>query len=224
MTERALGPRRRAVILRSVAAALVVSAAARADRGTDTPPPSAPVAASERIARQGDDSARLPELELALPADLEEPRTRAIRSGLNWLAQRQDPRDGSVRVDDADDGQRAPVAVTALAALAWMSAGSTPSRGPHQDELERAVEYLLGCTRGRADEHPGYITGSGDRISRTHGHGLATLALAEAYTVSPASPLGKRIGAALEAAVRRIEISQGAEGGWYYEPVRTLEH
>lgn len=152
------------------------------------------------------------------------PRLRAIRRGLDWLATRQESSDGSVLVDDAEAAQRAPVAVTAFAALAWMAGGSGPTRGPHQDNVRRAIEYLLACVHSSTDKHPGYIEDRGERTSRTHGHGLATLALAQAYTVSPRSPLGKRIGKALEAAVQRIEISQGAEGGWEYEPYRTLGH
>ena len=170
------------------------------------------------------ESAPTPEREVGMPVALDGPRAEAIERGLAWLATRQDERDGSILVDDADKGQRAPLAVTSLAALAWVSGGSTPTRGPHQDHVTRAIEYLLACVHRTADEYPGYIQDREDAISRTHGHGLATLALAQAYTVSPRSPLGERIGEALVSAVRRIEVSQGTEGGWEYEPYRTLDH
>lgn len=194
--------------------ALVASASAADDRA-----PSRDL--SSTLPQEG---APTPEREVGMPVALDEPRARAIERGLDWLATRQDERDGSILVDDADQGQRAPLAVTSLAALAWMSGGSTPTRGPHQDNVTRAVEYLLACVHRSADEYPGYIEDREDAISRTHGHGLATLALAQAYTVSPRSPLGERIGEALVAAVRRIEASQGTEGGWQYEPYRTLDH
>jgi hypothetical protein len=90
--------------------------------------------------------------------------------------------------------------------------------------VRRAIEYLLANTQKSQDQYPGYIVDPGDPISRTHGHGLATLALAQAYTVSPNSPLGKRIGATLELAVQRIVVSQGGEGGWYYDPFRSIQH
>ena len=151
-------------------------------------------------------------------------RIAAIERGLAWLATKQSSRDGAVEVGDAEPGQRAPLAVTSLAALAWMSGGSTLTRGAHQENVRRAVEYLLASTHRSADEFPGYIEDRGDNISRTHGHGLATLALAQAYTVSPATPLGKRIGETLELAVERIVSSQGAEGGWYYSAARSIQH
>jgi len=116
------------------------------------------------------------------------------------------------------------VAVTALAALAWMSNGSTTNRGPHQTHITRAVEYLLACTEREVDEHPGYIHDRQDTISRMHGHGLATMALAESLTTSVDEGLGKRIHAALLLALARIEVSQSAEGGWYYEAYRTASH
>ncbi len=125
---------------------------------------------------------------------------------------------------DAAPQGRAPLAITALSALAWMSGGSAPNRGAYQEHITRAIEYLLANTHRDADELPGFIEDQGDKLSRTHGHGFATLALAEAYTMSPNTPLGRRIGETLLAAVRRIEVSQGAEGGWEYEGYRTIQH
>jgi hypothetical protein len=158
------------------------------------------------------------------PQEGDEQRAAAIERGLAWLATRQESRDGSMAVGDASPKGRAPLAVTSLSALAWMAGGSTPTRGLHQKNVLRAVEYLLANTQRDADPYPGYIKDQGDELSRTHGHGLATLALAEAFTMSPNSALGRRIGETLKAAVRRIEDSQGAEGGWYYEPYRTIQH
>lgn len=178
----------------------------------------ASAAAQERVTAPDD-----PEL-APYPGAREAERLRAIRRALDWLATRQETRDGSVQVGDAAADQRAPLAVTSLAALAWISGGSTTTRGPHQSNIRRAVEYLLANTERATDTYPGFIHDRGDNLSRTHGHGLATLALAQAYTVSPGSPLGGRIRTSLVAAVERIAVSQGAEGGWYYDPVRTIQH
>ncbi|MCH2104697.1 MAG: terpene cyclase/mutase family protein [Planctomycetes bacterium] len=148
----------------------------------------------------------------------------ALERALDWLAkeQAQQP-DGSLPTTGAR--QEAPLAVTSLAALAWMASGSTPERGPHGAPLAAAVDYLL----GRVELSPeskitGYISDSRDQLSRMHGHGFATLALAEAYAMSPRSPRGRRIERALKLAIQRIESSQGSEGAWYYSPERSLEH
>ncbi|MEM6671846.1 MAG: hypothetical protein AAF726_03325 [Planctomycetota bacterium] len=158
------------------------------------------------------------------PSEGDAGRRSAIARALSWLASKQSPSEGSIEVGDAEPDQRAPLAVTSLATLAWISGGSTLTRGEYQGNIRRAVDYLLACTHRSADEHVGYIEDRGDPISRTHGHGLATLALAQAYTVSPSTPVGRRIGETLELAVRRIETSQGGEGGWYYAPTRSIEH
>ncbi|QDV08587.1 hypothetical protein Poly30_41400 [Planctomycetes bacterium Poly30] len=178
-----------------------------------------PIVVGPKIQSGADD----PELR-PYPSEGDGERVESIRRALDWLASRQESRDGSMAVGDASADSRAPLAITAFTALAWMAGGSTLNRGPHQQNVTRAIEYLLASVQGDADPYPGFIEDQGDKLSRTHGHGLATLALAEAYTVSPGTPLGRKIGEALKAAVNRIEISQGAEGGWYYEAYRSIQH
>jgi len=143
----------------------------------------------------------------------------ALERGLDWLAAQQ-----AGQPDGSFPGE-APIAVTALGALAYMASGSSPGRGPHGRELERAIDYLLSRVDLEPDsERYGYISTGGDPFSKTHGHGFATLALAQAYSMSPRSERGARLQHALEAAVSRIEVSQGIEGGWHYEPVRVADH
>jgi hypothetical protein len=147
-------------------------------------------------------------------------RVDSLDRGLLWLAARQ-----REQLDGSMPGTNAPTAVTALAALAFMAAGSSPERGPYGTQVSASIDYLL----DRADLSPesaehGYIQSEGDRLSRMHGHGLATLALAQAYSMSPRTPRGRRMESALIAAVALIERTQGHEGGWQYEPRRLLEH
>ena len=63
-----------------------------------------------------------------------------------------------------------------------------------------------------------------DELSRLHGHGFASLALAEAYAISPRTARGRRIEEVLRASVGLIQGSQGLEGGWFYEPRRSTDH
>lgn len=147
----------------------------------------------------------------------------ALERGLEFLAAQQEPRrDGSFPAGDGDS--HSPVGVTSLAALAFMAGGNPPGRGPYGKVVDRAVDYLLAHVTPAGNENVGYITAANDRQSRTHGHGLGTLALSQAYNMSPDSIRGRRTAAALEAAVARIEVSQGSEGGWYYDPQRSVEH
>ncbi|MFT7668810.1 MAG: hypothetical protein ACI8X5_001509 [Planctomycetota bacterium] len=147
----------------------------------------------------------------------------AIERGLKFLAAQQAAEsDGSIP-SAGDLSSR--LAVTALSALAFMSAGNLPDRGPHGAELARSIDYLISRTDQESSSRSrGYISDGGDAISRMHGHGFATLALAEAHCASPTSFRGSRLVTALESAVHLIEATQGHEGGWYYEPVREIQH
>lgn len=166
----------------------------------------------------------------SLPLEVEDPYgdaeavRAAIDRGLDFLAARQaEEADGSFPPTGAQ--RTAPVAIAALASLAYMSAGNGLDRGPHGGELSRAIDYLLTLVdREPTSRTRGYISEDRDKFSRTHGHGFAALALAEANAVSPNSSRGARLAEAVELAVRCIESSQGIEGGWYYEPVRGLQH
>jgi hypothetical protein len=115
--------------------------------------------------------------------------------------------------------------MAALGALAYMAAGSTPDRGPHGEHLSRAIDYLISrCDLAAGSPTLGYVSSPGDPLSRMHGHAFATLALAQAYAMSPATPRGAKLRETLSAAVRCIERSQGPEGGWYYDPRSGYEH
>lgn len=148
---------------------------------------------------------------------------RAIEKGLRYLESLQvRAGDGSFSITDTEREDYAPLGVTALATLAFLSAGSAPGRGPYGGVVERAVEYLLLHTDlGGESPQRGYISVQGDGVSRAHGHGFATLVLAEAYGMSGGA---ERIRTALLGAVERIERSQGSEGGWYYQPQPSPEH
>jgi hypothetical protein len=147
----------------------------------------------------------------------------ALKRALEFLAGQARAGEGALPVADARIG--APVAVTALAALAWMAGGNTPERGPQGRALAAAVDWLAAHTDLSEPSSPsGYVSSSSDLVSRMHGHGFATLALAQAWCMSPATARGKQLGSALEAAVRCIERSQGIEGGWWYQPQKGLSH
>jgi hypothetical protein len=147
-----------------------------------------------------------------------------VEDGLAYLARRQhETEDGSFSLTEVDSEYFSPVGVSALCTLAFMAAGNAPERGPYGEEVARGIRYLLDHTDLTSEARaPGYISAQGDRLSRMHGHGYATLALAEAYGISSGGD--ERIRRALIAAVQLIERAQGAEGGWYYEPVAGSEH
>jgi hypothetical protein len=147
----------------------------------------------------------------------------AIERGLRFLAAQQATQgDGSIPSLGSNPAR---LAVTALGALAYMAAGSTPGRGPHGPELARAIDHLLAHTDlDTTSQQRGYIHDAADKNSKLHAHGFAALALAEAYAMSPREGRGLRIAESLQAAIDLMEASQTREGGWYYAPVRGIEH
>ena len=159
----------------------------------------------------------------------DEAADRAVERALRWLAGPESyvPRDGSFLLGDAENP--APVAVTALAALAFLAHGECEDRGRYGSIVAGAVAYLLRHqvhAPGRVDD--GYFQADNDKLSRTHGHGYATLCLAEAlgqagYAQDSPIPGEKAIRSALVRAVRFIERIQGPSGGWYYYPYRDPE-
>ena len=117
------------------------------------------------------------------------------------------------------------MAVAGLAALAFMAAGNTPDRGPHGAELARAIDYLLARVElDPASPVHGLVGSPTDQLSVMHAHGYATLALAEAFAMSPRSERGRKLAEAVPAAVALIERTQGSEGGWYYQAKVDVQH
>lgn len=149
------------------------------------------------------------------PAGPKDPLRLCRERGLNWLA-KDVLAGGRVSLGATEHG--APVGVTALVALAFMAGGSSTNRGPHQAALTQVIDFLLDHSTGDDEDHPGYISARGDEKSRTHGHGLAILALTQAYSLSAGSPRGKRMAAAIRRGVKCIEKAQSPRGGWYYTP------
>ena len=147
-------------------------------------------------------------------SELVTPETqKAIDRGLAYLAARQHP-DGSF---GSGTTYKRNVAVTALAGMAFLSAGHTPGRGQYGRHVDKSIEYLLSCAKPS-----GYIvrddsTGHGPM----YGHGFATLFLAEVYGMTPRKDVDderKDVRKALKAAVQLIVNSQNSEGGWRYDP------
>ncbi len=148
----------------------------------------------------------------------------AMERGLAWLAARQaEQPDGSFPSGGAQ--QYVPVALSALGTLAYLAGGSTLDRGPYGASLARAVDFLLERTDlDSGSATLGFIGTHVEQASKMHGHGLATLALSQAWAVSPRTSRGARVERALKAAVDLIQRTQGLEGGWFYQPARVADH
>ena len=141
----------------------------------------------------------------------------AVEAGLAWLALHQAV-DGSwqfdlsgCRCDGAcrDRGTlTGSTASTAIALLPFLGAGSTHVDGPYQQTVSRGIYYLV----SRMQPTPR----GGDFCEGTmYGHGVTTLALAEALGMTRDEMLAPYV----RDAVRFIETAQDLHGGgWRYLP------
>jgi len=166
--------------------------------------------------RANQDAEVRPESELR---DFITPETqRAIDNGLAYLSRTQN-REGAF---DGSFGDRLPfrgsIAVTSLAALAFMAGGHQPGFGTYGSSVSRALQYVL--SRERRDNPAGFLhyeTASNQQVGM-YDHGFGTLFLAEVFGMVPHLDLQQRLKGTIERAVRLIEVSQSREGGWRYEP------
>jgi hypothetical protein len=141
----------------------------------------------------------------------------AVARGLEWLARHQAP-DGSWRFDLSAcrcDGAcrnpgsvRSTTAATGIALLPFLGAGQTHERGEHAQTVTRGLYYLM--SKMQATPRGGDLS-----EGTMYGHGVATLALAEALGMTRDRMLVPYV----RDAVRFLETSQDMHGGgWRYLP------
>ncbi len=132
----------------------------------------------------------------------------AIDRGLAWLRSQQQP-DGGL-------GEKTRTAVTGLAVLAHLAAGTTPSLPEHGPAVRRMLTFLVG--RGDAK---GYLGSDG---SRMYGHAITCIALADAIGTTGDDDLDERMRLALVhgieviIAAARVGKDDANRGGWRYNP------
>jgi len=113
-----------------------------------------------------------------------------------------------VKMQQADGSFGEGAGITALAGMALLSGGHTPTRGRYHEASQRALRAVL----AKRDRVSGYL---GADMGNMYSHGFAALYLAECYGMAPAEP----VRAALESAIDLIHQAQNREGGWRYSPV-----
>ncbi len=136
----------------------------------------------------------------------------AVAAGLKWLVQHQ-ARDGHWSLDGFHQhgrcncngfGQRNDIAATAFGLLPLLGAGETHKNSKlYSDHVRRALDYLIS-----KQNKEGYFSGG------MYAHGLATIALGEAYALTSDSKLR----GPAQRALSFIRSAQSTSGGWRYQP------
>jgi hypothetical protein len=150
----------------------------------------------------------------------------AVQGALHWLALHQSSdgrwdankfgagQESAVLGQDRQGaGARADTAVTGLALLAFLGAGNTHEHGDYAANVQRALEFLIN-SQGR----DGNLAGEAETFAFMYSHGMATLAMSEAYAMTG----DKRLQPAVQAAINYTLSAQiRATGGWRYRAIET---
>lgn len=147
----------------------------------------------------------------------------AVEASLKWLAANQSP-DGrwdasqhgagretrTLGQDRYGAGAEADTGVTGLALLAFLAAGHTHLEGKYRENVQHGLEFLL-----RSQREDGYLAGKAELFASMYCHGMASLAISEAFAMTG----DNRLRPFVERAVRYTVTTQhSASGGWRYQP------
>lgn len=147
---------------------------------------------------------------------------QSVESALSWLAVNQSP-DGRWAPNRLEGGRetkehghdregagaKADTGVSALVVLAFLGAGHTHLDGDYRRNVQYGLEFLM-----RSQAENGSLAGDSKFYARMYCHGMATLALSEAYAMTG----DDRLKPYVEKAVRYTVNSQHPLGGWRYKP------
>ena len=131
----------------------------------------------------------------------------AIKRSLDWISRNQEA-DGHWSITRFGGQGGHDVAATGLATLCYLGWGATHQKdGPHRDRVTKAIHWLT------AKMHPdGDLRGDGGNM---YDHGIASIALAEAYGLTKDPALRE----AVEKLTGFIVRAQNPQtGGWRYQP------
>jgi len=100
--------------------------------------------------------------------------------------------------------------INGICLLAFLGRGHVPGRGPYQDVVDRAVNFLLATQKPN-----GLYLSPNPSNGPMYEHALATLALVEAYGFIPSLSMRRSVRKAVDLIIK----AQSPVGGWRYQPV-----
>lgn len=146
----------------------------------------------------------------------------AVKAALAWLASAQS-RDGRWDADQfgagrgsgqdatrAGAGIEADTGVTGLALLTFLAAGHTHQEGAYQDTVGRGLRFILS-----SQAENGNLSGNADVFASMYCHGMAGVALAEAYGMTADQELKRPVERAV---MYTLAAQHPSSGGWRYRP------
>ena len=145
-----------------------------------------------------------------LPEHITPEALRAVEKGLAALARLQSA-NGSF--ESQRDGATYPVAMASLAGMAFLSSGSTTTRGAHADRVRRVAGFVLAQSRPN-----GLIADARESGYSMYGHGFALLFLSCAYGMETRAEIRQEMAKKISAGILLTSRAQSRAGGWTYTP------
>ncbi|HZZ29935.1 MAG TPA: hypothetical protein VFE46_18205 [Pirellulales bacterium] len=153
----------------------------------------------------------------------------AVEAALQWLALHQGSDGGwdaskfgahqetaeppAQRQGAGSVGSHADTAMTGLALLAFLGAGNTHQRGDYAANVQRGLEFLI-----NSQARDGNLAGQAETYAFMYSHGMATLAVSEAYAMTG----DKRLEPTVSAAINYTLSAQiRTTGGWRYRATES---
>ncbi len=147
----------------------------------------------------------------------------AVEASLQWLARIQQP-DGSWNPRETSAGREdkvyghdrggcganADMGITALATLAFLGAGHTHLEGEYQNNVQRALEFLV-----RHQAINGDLSGPAELFARMYCHSMSLLALSEALAMTGDHRLVQPVRSGVG---YTVQAQNKSDGGWRYQP------
>ena len=156
-----------------------------------------------------------------------DPAQLPVDRGIKWLATMQGPdggwgQDGGAtshaRSGDRQESNRNDVANTATAVLAILHAGNTPTKGEHRAAVRRGTTFILEHVEKSPVEGLAITDIQGTQIQRKLGPYIDTfltsMLLSELDGQMGDAAFNRRVRAALEKCVKKIEGAQLKDGSW----------
>lgn len=146
----------------------------------------------------------------------------AVAAALGWIARHQSPdgswdliaysnrcKDDTCTINPANSQMKTTSAATAMGLLPLLAAGHThKTDGPYRKAVHNGLQWFLHNQRPDGDL-------GGGATAQMYSHGMAALALCDAYAMTADPPIGR----AAQQAIDFIEAAQDpATGGWRYVP------
>lgn len=145
-----------------------------------------------------------------LPKHITKETVVAVKKGLDFLAKAQ-ASDGSWH--GHPDADTYPVAMAALAGMAFLANGSTSTRGAYADSVRKATSYIV----SRA-QPTGLIAEGEEQGHPMYGHGFGLMFLASAYGMETRPEVRKKMEGVIKNAIQLTAKGQSNLGGWTYYP------